>query len=253
MGSRLAGKVAIITGASRGVGLADARLFVSEGAKVIMTDVKEEEGIAAARELGDNARFVQQDVSDEQGWKDLVAMVEKDYGRLDVLVNNAGILKLFDLENETLEGFRLVNRVNAESVFLSIRECLPLLEKDGGGAIVNMASIASQRAMPHFFAYGASKAAVENMTRMVAVHCHKKQNNVRCNCILPDGVVTPMVMEMGGQVKMTKEQGDRAASYACMPEDVANTVLFLASDESKTINGISVPMDRSSGVTPPYL
>ncbi|RZV52282.1 MAG: SDR family oxidoreductase [Pseudomonadales bacterium] len=242
-----------MTGASRGVGLADAKLLVQEGARVIMTDVNEEAGLAAAEEIGENARFVKQDVSSEKGWKDLIAMVEKEYGQLDILVNNAAILQHNTLENESLEGFRRVMQINGESVFLGMQAAMPLLEKDGGGAIVNMASVAAQRAMPHFYAYGASKAAVQIMTKMTAVECHAKKNNVRCNCILPDGIATPMVMEMAGKIEMTGDKGAQAASYACAAEDVANTVLFLASDESKTINGISLPMDRSSSVTPPYL
>lgn len=253
MVDRVAGKVAIVTGASRGVGLEDARLLVREGARVIMTDVNEEAGLAEAAALGENARFIRQDVSSEQGWRDLLAVVEKDYGRLDILVNNAAILQLGNLETESLEGFRRVMSINAESVFLGIQIALPLMEKSGGGAIVNMSSIAAMRAMPHFFAYGAAKAAVMSMTQMVAVHCHKKQNNVRCNSIHPDGIATQMVMDFHDKVDMTTEQSMQAAGYACGPEDVANTVLFLASDESKTINGASFVMDKSSSITPPYL
>ncbi|NNC54334.1 MAG: SDR family oxidoreductase, partial [Pseudomonadales bacterium] len=226
---------------------------VQEGARVIMTDINEEAGQAAAAEIGENARFVKQDVSSEQGWQDLIAMVEQEYGQLNILVNNAAILQYDTLESESLEGFRRVMSINSESVFLGMKAAMPLLEKSGGGAIVNMSSVAAERAMPHFYAYGASKAAVQIMTKMTAVECHEKKNNVRCNCILPDGIATPMVMEMAGKFKMTQEQGAKAASYACSAEDVANTVLFLASDESKTISGISLPMDRSSSVTPPYI
>lgn len=253
MGGRVDGKIAVVTGASRGVGLADAQLLVREGARVIMTDVNEEAGEKAADDLGEAARFVKQDVSSEQGWKELMALVDDSYGGLDILVNNAAILQLGNIEDESLEGFRRVMAINGESVFLGMQAALPVMEKSGGGAIVNMSSIAAMRAMPHFFAYGASKAAVMSMTQMMAVHCHKKQNNVRCNSIHPDGIATQMVMEFHDKVDMSAEQSMEAAGYTCGPEDVANTVLFLASDESKTISGASFVMDKSSSITPPYL
>jgi len=254
MTDRVAGKVAIVTGASRGVGRADAEVLSREGATVIMTDINAEAGEQAAAEIGGNARFVKQDVSDEAGWQVLIDTVEKGYGRLDILVNNAAILQLADVKSETLEGWRRVQAINTESVFLAIKYALPLMEKSGGGSIINMSSSSALVGMPHFAAYTASKAAVRGLTQSVAVQCHKAGNKVRCNTIHPDGIATPMVMEIAEQRPiMDPAKAEVAASYTCTAEDVAQTVLFLASDESRNINGAAITLDNSATITPPYL
>lgn len=253
MTDRLQGKVAIITGASRGVGLADAQLFVAEGAKVILTDINEEAGQREAEALGEAAQFFKHDVSKEQDWKDLIAMVEEQYGQLDVLVNNAAILHYGEINNETLDGFRRIQSINTESVFLGMQNALPLMEKSGGGSIINMSSSAAIFGMPLFIAYTASKSAVRGMTKAVAVHCHTKANNIRCNSIHPDGIATDMVMEVGPSLpEMDESKAGQAASYMCMPQDVAKTVLFLASDDSANINGAAIRLDKSATITAPY-
>ncbi len=183
MSGRVAGKVAIVTGASRGVGLEDAKLFVREGAQVIMTDVNEEDGQKAADAIGSGARFVKQDVSSEDGWKTLIELVEKEYGRLDILVNNAGILRVANIEDETLAGLRRMISINMESVFLGTQAALPLMEASGGGSFVNMSSVASLFAMPHFTAYGVSKAGVRAITQSTAVFCHKKGNKRQASMV----------------------------------------------------------------------
>ena len=254
MNDRVAGKVAIVTGASRGVGRADAELLCKEGATVIMTDINAEAGEKAASEIAGKTRFVKQDVSDESGWQSLIEMVEKEYGRLDILVNNAAILQLADVKSETLEGWRRVQAINTESIFLAIKYALPLLEKSGGGSIVNMSSSAALVGMPQFAAYSASKAAVRGLTQSVAVYCHKAGNKVRCNTIHPDGIATPMMMEIAADAPVLEPaKAEMAKSYMCQAEDVAKTVLFLASDDSRHINGAAIALDNSSTITPPYL
>lgn len=254
MTDRVAGKIAIVTGASRGVGLADAKLLSREGATVIMTDINAEPGRQAALEIGGNVRFVSQDVSDEAGWQALIAMVEKEYGRLDILVNNAAILQLADIKAETLEGWRRVQAVNSDGIFLAIKYALPLMERSGGGSIVNMSSSSALCGMPAIPAYSAAKAAVRGLTQSVAVYCHKAGNKVRCNTIHPDGIATPMMMEIADKgLVVNGDKAEQAASYVCMPEDVANTVLFLVSDESCHINGAAICLDNSATITPPYL
>lgn len=253
MTNRLTDKVALITGASRGVGLCDAQLFVAEGAKVILADVNVQAGEQAAKEIGDAAEFIKHDVSKEQDWKDLIAKVTKSYGRLDILVNNAAILRVGQIDTESLDGWRRVQSVNIEGVFLGIQNALPLIEKSGGGSIVNMSSSAAWFGMPTFMAYAASKAAVRSITKTVAIHCHQKNNGVRCNSVHPDGIVTAMVQEVIEHMpKMDEAKTFQAASYTCTPEDVAKTVLFLASDESTMINGAAINVDKSAAVTPPY-
>lgn len=255
MTDRLAEKVAIITGASRGVGLADAQLFAAEGATVIMTDINAEAGEKAAADIGSSAQFIKHDVSNEQDWKSLIAAVAEQHGRLDILVNNAGILQVGEIGSESLEGWRRIQSINAESVFLGIQNALPLMEKSGGGSIVNMSSVSAHFGMPHFVAYSASKAAVRAITQTVAVHCHAQKNNVRCNSVHPDGIATDMVMEITPQLPQENLDADKAmqaASYMSMAQEIANTVLFLASDESSCINGAEIRTDKSATLTPPY-
>ncbi len=254
---RVQGKVAIVTGASRGVGLADVTLLLREGAQVIMTDINAEAGAQAAQTLGAGARFVAQDVSKEESWQSLAQLVEREYGRLDILVNNAAILRMADIKSETLEGWRTVQAVNSESIFLAIKYCLPLMERSGGGSIVNMSSSSALVGMPTFPAYSSSKAAVRGLTQSVAVYCSQAGNGVRCNSVHPDSIATPMVAELVAKMGLGTQLVDDAkaqigAKYVCSPEDVANTVLFLASDESRHMNGAAIRLDGGATITPPY-
>ena len=254
MSDRVAGKVAIVTGASRGVGLADAKLLASEGATVIMTDINVEAGEKAAAEIGSSAEFVKQDVSSEDDWKALIAKVEADHGRLDVLVNNAAILKVGDINTETLEGWRRIHAINTESVFLGMQNAMPLMEKSGGGSIINMSSSAALHGMPQFVAYSAAKAAVKGLTQAVAVHCQQQNNGVRCNTIHPDGIATDMPQEIAGDLpEMDGAAAMKAVAFMIMPEEVAKTVLFLASDDSTMINGTAIRIDKTATITPPYI
>ncbi|NND82550.1 MAG: SDR family oxidoreductase, partial [Gammaproteobacteria bacterium] len=188
-------------------------------------------------------------------WKSLIALVEEQHGRLDILVNNAGILQVGEIDKETLEGWRRVQSINTEGVFLGIQNALPLMEKSGGGSIVNMASVAAHFGMPYFVAYSASKAAVRAITQTIAVHCHQAGNNIRCNSVHPDGIATDMVMEVAPMLPQGNLDGDKAlqaASYMSMPGDIAKVVLFLASDDSSSINGAEIKTDKSATLTPPY-
>ncbi len=251
---RLAGKIVLVTGASRGVGLCNAKLMAAEGAHVIMTDINADTGSKAAAEIGGNTQFYKQDVSSEQDWAELVAKIDAEHGRLDVLVNNAAILQFGEINNESLEGWRRIQSVNADGVFLGIHHCLPLMEKSGGGSIVNMSSSAAVFGMPYFVAYSASKAAVRGITKAVAVHCHRHQNGVRCNSIHPDGIATDMPMEVAGDMpELDSNKALQAMSYTCMPDDIAKIVLFLASDDSVGMNGAALNADKSATITPPYL
>jgi len=260
MTQRVANKVAIITGASRGVGAENAKLLAKHGATVILTDVSDD-GQNVADELNTKygagtARFVKQDVSSEQDWNDLISFIEIEYARLDILVNNAAILNHASISEESFAGWQRIMKINADSVFLGIHAALPLLEKSGGGSIINMSSTSAIMGMPHFVAYGASKAAVRGITKSVAVYCSQSKNGVRCNTIHPDGIATPMAMEVGMDIaKQGKVVADtqRAMTYLCTPDAIANTVFFLASDESSHINGAAINIDNAATITPPYL
>lgn len=249
---RLDGKVAIITGASKGLGEADARLFAKEGATVIMTDVDEAAGQAVAAEIG--ATFIKQDVRDEDGWKALIEDVVSTHGGLHVLVNNAGVVEPGTIENQSYDDYKFVMEVSADGTFLGCKYAVPAMKASGGGSIINMASIASVQGEPYVAAYCAAKGAVEALSRSIAVHCAQQKYNIRCNSIHPSGIVTPMVMSMGEKMTdagmMTlQESGDGAGnSKLGEPNDIAHTVVFLASDESKFISGAQIRVDNTMSV-----
>ncbi|MEC7831242.1 MAG: SDR family NAD(P)-dependent oxidoreductase, partial [Pseudomonadota bacterium] len=151
MAGRLENKVAIITGAAMGLGAADAKLFASEGAKVVLTDVAEDEGQKLAEEIG--ATFMQQDVTDEERWKEVISETVKLHGRLDILVNNAGIVEVGDPENQTTEEYRFTMAVHMDSTFFGCKYSIPVMAETGGGSIVNMCSIASVQGESYVAAY----------------------------------------------------------------------------------------------------
>lgn len=249
---RLQGKVAIITGAAKGLGEADARMFAREGATVILTDMDQENGTRVASEIGASAEFHMQDVRDESGWEDLIADVVSRHGKLDILVNNAGVVEPGTIETQTAEEWRFVMAVSADGTFFGCKYAVPAMQASGGGSIINMASIASVQGEPVVAAYAAAKGAVESLTRSVAVHCANNGYNIRCNSVHPAGILTPMVEEIGPKMMertdLRPASEGPAASALGEPDDIANTVLFLASDESKFINGAAIRVDNAKSV-----
>jgi len=249
---RLDGKVAIITGAAKGLGEADARMFAREGATVILTDMDKDNGTRVAAEIGASAEFHTQDVRDESAWEDLIADVVSRHGKLDILVNNAGVVEPGTIETQTAEEWRFVMAVSADGTFFGCKYAVPAMKASGGGSIINMASIASIQGEPVVAAYAAAKGAVESLTRSIAVHCANNGYNVRCNSVHPAGILTPMVEEIGpkmmGRDDLRPASEGPAASALGEPDDIANTVLFLASDESKFINGAAIRVDNAKSV-----
>lgn len=232
---RLAGKVALITGASRGMGESHARMFVREGAKVILSDLDEKGGQALAAELGAAAMFVRHDVTDDAGWKAVVTAAEANFGRISILVNNAGILgpiaKTVDLSEA---DFLKVCAVNQTSVYLGMKAVIPSMLAAGIGSIVNISSIAGIAANYGFpsVAYVGSKFAVRGMTKATAIEY--APNNIRVNSVHPGFIRTPMMVEG------TDENGGESVSLIPLgriaePAEVSNLVLFLASDEASYI------------------
>lgn len=234
---RLKDKVAIITGAARGMGQSHARLFVSEGCKVVITDRSIEAGAALAAELGDGAVFVEHDVTDLAAWEPVVAEARERFGGLDILVNNAGILgAMANTQDLTESDYLTVCAVNQHSVFYGMKAVLPAMIARGGGAIVNISSIAGMAANYGFpsLAYVASKFAVRGMTKATAMEYGK--HNIRVNSVHPGFIQTPMMVEA------TDEVGGEALAQIPLgriadPREVSNLVLFLASDESSYITG----------------
>jgi NAD(P)-dependent dehydrogenase (short-subunit alcohol dehydrogenase family) len=257
---RVEGKIAVVSGAGTGIGLAAAKRLAEEGAKVTIAEFDEESGRQAAADLGGDAQFFKHDVREEASWQSLFAAVAQNHRRPDILVNNAGILATEndqELALTDLAQWRAVQRVNVEGVFLGCKYGVAAMTADGGrakggdggGAIVNMSSIAGLIATAHLVAYGASKGAVRQMTKSVAIDCAKKGLGIRCNSVHPGVIVTNMgdqVMGMGnGNVDANWEA---RLSLVPMGEpgqavDVANCILFLASDEARHITGAELVVD----------
>lgn len=246
---RLDGKVALITGAASGLGKADALLLAQEGASVVLTDLNGSgEGVAAEiRRAGGRALFLMQDVRDESQWAATVARTEQEFGGLDVLVNNAGIVIVATPEQTTLEQFRFANAVMSEGVFLGCKHAIPAMRRRGGGSIINMSSVASHLGYPVFFAYSAAKGAVRSMTKSIAVYCQMNHLNIRCNSVHASSIDTPMVAQALRELGMSPPGPDDPIGVG-KPVDVANLVLFLASDESRFINGAELMIDNALSV-----
>jgi len=246
----LAGKVAFITGGCGGLGQATAARLKSSGANVVISDLDADQGAEVAKALG--VTFLQQDVSNPDDWAQIAAALKERFDGLDILVNNAAILRADHIEAETIEQFERVMAINCHSVFLGIQGCLPLMRRPGG-AIVNICSSSAEMGFPQFCAYTASKAAVRSLTMSTAVYLKQQGRALRCNSVHPDGIITPMVMNIAGSPpQMSHDMGMQAASFACEPGAVADVIAFLASDDARHINGAAIKVDNTSTIHPPY-
>jgi 3(or 17)beta-hydroxysteroid dehydrogenase len=251
---RVAGKVAIITGAASGMGKADAQLLAAQGAKVVLADLNEADGVAVAEAIGDSAVFMYLDVTDEDNWKSVIAATVERFGRLDILVNNAGLIALGTIVDTDLATWRKINAVNSDGVFLGCKHAIPAMAASGGGSIINMSSVAAIHGQSFVAAYTASKGAVRSLTKNIAMFCKEQKNGIRCNSVHPDGVKTPMVVKVAtGKDTATQEEIEEIGKFGnmCEPGDVANLVLYLASDESSFVNGAEMLIDNASTITPP--
>jgi 3alpha(or 20beta)-hydroxysteroid dehydrogenase len=250
---RLAGKVAVISGAARGQGAAAARRFVAEGAQVLLGDVLDDEGKALADELGDQsggrAWYRRLDVSDETAWAEAVAEVEARHDRLDVLVNNAGILFFAPVAETSLADYERVVRINQIGTFLGMRACIPLMRRSGGGSIVNISSVEGLGGMPLLTAYAATKFAIRGMTKVCAQELGP--DNIRVNSVHPGAIDTSMVSTaLGGFPVDMNVVGRRVAlGRVGQAEEVANVVTFLASDESSYCTGGEFAVDGGATAT----
>lgn len=235
--NRLNGKVALITGAARGMGEAHARGFVAEGAKVIMTDVREDQGAALAAELGDNALFISHDVANRKDWQRVVTRGQDEFGLIDVLVNNAGVaLPMANTVALDEADYMRVCAINQHGVFFGMQAVIPSMLRAGKGSIVNISSISGFAANYGFpnVAYVASKFAVRGMSKATAIEYGS--HNIRVNSVHPGFIRTPMMVEG------TDENGGDALRLIPLgriaePSEVTNLIVFLASDESSYITG----------------
>ena len=246
---RLDGKVAIVTGGSAGLGRADAIALAREGARVVVTDVNEADGRRVVEDIESShagaALFLAQDVRDETRWQEVIAQTVARFGGLHVLVNNAGVVRIATPEDCTLEDFRFQNAVMTEGVFLGCKHAIPAMKASGGGSIITMSSVASHLGYPVYFAYSAAKGAVRSMTKAIAVHCQMNKYDVRCNSIHPGAIDTQMVRDATKTLGMEMSYWEQAPTGLGRPEDVANLVVFLASDESRYVNGAELLLDNA--------
>ena len=247
MTGRVAGKIALVTGGGSGLGAADCTILAREGATVVVTDVSLDSAQRVADRIGNGAVAMALDVSSEEAWLAVVADIDRRFGRLDVLVNNAGIVQMADCEDVTLEQYRRVNAIMNEGVFLGCKHALPLLKRSESASIINMSSTGALLGYPIFFAYSAAKGAVRSMTKSIAIMCQEKGYPIRCNSVHPGAIETPMIQEAEGRVGQEQPvaTGVLPAGAKGAPEDVANMILFLASDESRFVTGAELVIDNA--------
>ena len=244
--ARLEGKVAIITGGGTGIGKTTALRFAKEGAKVIVTDINLDSAsqtVAEIKEAGGDAHAIAHDVSREEQWEQVVAATVNQYGKLDILFNNAGIYMIKPLTEITLEDWNKLMAINVTGVFLGMKHAMPVMAKQQGGSVINASSIAGLIGAPGHVLYGASKGAVRIMTKDAAIEYAGQ--GVRVNSIHPGYIDTDMVTYASEATKHSKAelaQGVPSGRLGTV-EDVANMVLFLASDESGHVTGAEFVID----------
>ena len=251
--NRLKGKVALVTGAARGIGEAIARAFVAEGAFVYVTDINNS-GRAISDSLGNSATFRHLDVREEPEWQQLISEAIEEKGKLDIVVNNAGItgfengVLIHNPEHASLESWHEVHRTNLDGVFLGCKYGIQAMRRNRTGSIINISSRSGLVGIPGAAAYASSKAAVRNHTKTVALYCAEQGLNIRCNSIHPAAIMTPMWEPMLGT---GPDREDRIKAIVCdtplrrfgAPEEVAAIAVLLESDEAAYMTGTELTID----------
>jgi 3(or 17)beta-hydroxysteroid dehydrogenase len=244
---RFNNKVALVTGGASGIGLATAQRLSKDGATVYIGDLNDEEGQRVAQQI--NGSFVRLDVSQEQSWKEAISAIKEKSGRLDMLVNNAGIACAGTLEEETVEQFNRVLQINLVGVFLGCQAAVPLMAENSGGAIVNVSSIFGLVSDQLTIAYSASKGGVCAMTKAIALDCASRGTGVRVNSIHPGFVATPMVANAVNSIPpdVAEAYGARTVGQTPLgmaePQDIADVIAFMLSDDARYMTGSEVVAD----------
>ena len=257
MTGQVQGKVALVTGGASGIGAAVAELLAREGASVAVTDIDDLKGpeiVAGIKKAGHDAMFLQQDVTNEARWVEVVAEVEKRFGRLDILVSNAGIgISVPSIVDMSLEDWRRQTAINLDGVFLSVKHCLPAMRRSGGGSIIMMSSLAGLRGAPTLAGYCATKGGVRLFAKAIAMECASMGDGVRVNSVHPGIIDTPIWGKIpteasgsGTNAPIDPEERAKLAAplgRAGHAEEIAAGVLYLASDASSYVTGTELVID----------
>lgn len=250
---RVAGKVALVTGAAGGLGLATATMLAAQGATVYLSDLADDKGSAAAKDIG--AAYLHQDVTSEERWQEVMQEIGKAHGKLDILVNNAGIggsSLQGNPENAELQEWQRVQEINLQSVFLACKQAIPVM-REQGGSIVNLSSVAALMVTPFVTPYSVSKAGVAHLSRNVAMYCATQGYRIRCNSVHPGQIDTDMhrsgLRDFAESMRVEEEEVRQGFLQKIplgemgQPDDIAYAVLYLASDESRHVTGTQLVVD----------
>ena len=248
---RLQNKIALITGAAQGIGLATAKLFAKNGAKVLLTDINEEEVLAQSEKMKldypDQILAIKHDVTSADDWKTAVNYIDSEFGGINILVNNAGIMAVGTIEDETFEQWKHVHNIDLDSVFLGCKYTIPIMKKEKKGSIINVSSISGIIAGHNLAAYNSAKAGVRHLSKSVAVHCAREKNDIRCNSIHPVFIDTNLLeglyKKLGKEKAIEKLSRQIPMGKIGEPNDVAFAILYLGSDESKFVTGTEIRID----------
>ncbi len=253
MADRVKGKIALVTGAASGIGRASALLLAKEGATVIATDVQDDAGkdcAARIKQAGGDGVFLHHDVADEDAWASVIAEVKSRFGKLHVLVNNAGIAITGPVTEMTLSDWRKQELINLDGVFLGVKHALPLMRASGGGSIINMSSLAGLKGAANMSGYCATKGGVRLFSKAVAMECAAARDNVRVNSVHPGIIETPIWLGIvpGANRANAPDLDTLSANFVPtgqkgVPDDIAAGVLYLASDESRYMTGSELVID----------
>ena len=245
---RLEGKTALVTGAASGIGLQTSIRLAEEGARVMMTDITHEEVLQQAEKPGANATFLKLDITEEEEWISALDETVKRFDRLDILVNSAGMVLIADVEQITLEEWRKVHAVNLDGTFLGCKHGVRVMKEFGAGSIINLSSVSGMIGGFNLAAYNSSKGAVRMLTKSVALHCARAGYGIRCNSIHPTFIETPMLESMIRDSPDPEKARQTLVRQVPLrrigkPDDVANMIVYLASDESTFVTGTEMVID----------
>jgi 3(or 17)beta-hydroxysteroid dehydrogenase len=252
MSARLEGRIALVTGGASGIGASVCEALAREGASIIVADRNIEQASALAARLPMQPMAIEIDVASEDDWRQVTDEVRRTYGRLDILINNAGVLAPGDAEDTELSFFRWANAIMSEGVFLGCKYMMPLLRRASSGSIINISSTAALRGYPGFIAYSAAKGAVRSMTKAIAMAAQDRGDKIRCNSVHPGDIETPMQQAYDGRNALPVPTGVLPKGQVGAPEDVAAMVLFLASDDARYITAGEFVVDNGATARPAW-